>query len=177
MTPVAGALLVATPVLDDPHFLRSVVWLAEHGEDGTLGFIINRPLEMPMSDLWEACPPSLADLQCAGEGGPVERHKGLLVHGIGTLADAAPLHHGLYVGGSIQALADRWRGGADAMGPRLFLGHSGWSPGQLEREIAAGAWLVRPGKLEQVLIPPVDGDALWKQLTLLRPVDEGPSVN
>ena len=177
MNPTAGALLVATTALDDPHFLRSVVWLAEHGEDGTLGFIINRPLDLPLTDLWEGCPLALTDLRCAAEGGPVERNKGLLVHGMGNLLDAVPLHQGLYVGGDLEALSHRWREGADAAGPRLFLGHSGWAPGQLEREIAAGSWVVRPGSLEQVLVPPVDGDALWKALAVRRPTDLGPSLN
>lgn len=178
MTPAAGVLLVATTVLDDPHFHRSVVWLAEHSDDGTLGFIINRPLDMTLADLWDGCPPALANVRCAGEGGPVERHKGLLLHGVANLPDTAPLHPGLYVGGNLDALAARWPHGADAFGPRLFLGHSGWSPGQLDREIAHGAWTLRPGRLDLLLRPPADGDALWRELAHRRSSETGePSVN
>ncbi len=178
MSPAAGVLLVATSVLDDPNFHRAVVWVAEHGDDGTLGFIINRPLEMPLADLWEGCPDSLSSLCCAAEGGPVERNKGLLVHGLATMPDTAPLHHGLYVGGSLDHLAKRWSNGPDSFGPRLFLGHSGWSPGQLDREIASGAWTLRPGRLDLILRPPTDGDALWQELAHRRASETGePSVN
>lgn len=177
MTPAPGVLLVAAPAMDDPNFQRSVVWLAEHNDDGTLGFIVNRPIRSTLAELWEGCPAALGRLVCAAEGGPVERHKGLLVHGRCDLPAAAPLAAGVCVGGDLQALAEHWQHGTDSTGPRLFLGHSGWAPGQLIAEIAAGGWILRPGRLAHVLTVPSDGDGLWRSLCRSAPATLDPSPN
>lgn len=151
MVPAAGMLLVASTTLSEPSFMRSVIYLLEHDEDGTLGFIINRPLDIALSDLWADCPAGLGPAKVAAEGGPVDRNKGLLLHSCNELPGAQPMGNGLAVGGDMEALARRYAKGADPSGPRLFLGHSGWAPGQLATEIAEGAWVLRPGSLDLVL--------------------------
>ena len=178
MQPAAGRFLIASPTLEDPNFMRSVVILAEHGAEGSLGFIINRPLDMPLGDLWAECPACLADSALAGDGGPVERQKGLLVHTVLSLEGTAPLGLGLVVGGDLNALAACWSGGPDNHGPRLFLGHSGWAPGQLDKEIAEGAWLVRPGDPQLVVDAKGGGGAtLWDRLVRAEQRRSEPSVN
>ena len=163
MTPVAGMLLVASPQLSDPNFVRTVVYLLDHGDNGTLGFVLNRPLEVPLSELWGEVPEQLAGLRVAAEGGPVVRHKGLLVHRCIDLSGAQLLSEGFAIGGDLDALAKRFASGCDEHGPRLFLGHSGWAPGQLLAELEEGAWLLRSGRPEQLLNPqPALG--LWQQL-------------
>jgi putative transcriptional regulator len=176
MDPAPGMFLVASPRLADANFMRSVVVLLEHDQGGSLGLIINRPLGMPLRDLWAEVPPSLEGATVAAEGGPVERQKGILLHGAPELAGAQPVGLGLAIGGDLDALAVRWAGGADHLGPRLFLGHSGWSPGQLAAEIAEGAWLVRPGLLEAVLNCD-SGGSLWERLTDRRTGLPDPSLN
>jgi putative transcriptional regulator len=163
MRPRSGVLLVATPQLTDPNFVRSVIYLLDHGDGGSLGFIINRPLEVPLSDLWTEAPAGLSDAHIAAEGGPVDKHKGLLLHCEPTLLGAQPMGEGVAIGGDLSALAERWAMGSDLSGPRLFLGHSGWTPGQLQNEIDDGAWMVRPGRLD-LLIAPRPSDLLWQQL-------------
>ena len=163
MVPAAGMLLVASIALSEPSFMRSVIYLLEHDEDGTLGFIINRPLDMALSDLWAECPSGLGQAKVAAEGGPVDRNKGLLLHGVSGLPGAQPMGHGLAVGGDIEALARRFAKGANPHGPRLFLGHSGWAPGQLANEIAEGTWVLRPGSLDLVLNSRPNG-TLWQHL-------------
>ncbi|MBA3708603.1 MAG: YqgE/AlgH family protein [Planctomycetes bacterium] len=170
MDPAAGALLVASPQLTDPNFHRCVIYLVDHGAKGTLGFIINRPLDVDLRDIWSEVPAGLAGTRAAAEGGPVERDKGLLLHGnpdlpgaqvMGTASDA--LSQLIVVGGEVDALAVRFEAGCDATGPRLFLGHSGWLPGQLDQEIREGAWIIRPGRRELLLdICPVDD--LWQMM-------------
>ncbi|HYE08244.1 MAG TPA: YqgE/AlgH family protein [Planctomycetota bacterium] len=151
MQPAAGMLLVASANLTEPSFMRAVVYLLEHDEDGTLGFIINRPLDIPLSELWSECPPGLITARIAAEGGPVEPNKGLLLHTCLDLPGVQAMGLGLAVGGDLDALAKRYLEGGDDSGPRLFLGHSGWAPGQLQAEIEEGAWIVRPGKPELVV--------------------------
>jgi putative transcriptional regulator len=163
MRPRSGVLLVASPRLTDPNFLRAVVYLLDHGESGSLGFIVNRPLDVPLVELWNEVPAGLADARIAAEGGPVDKHKGLLLHGDLSLPGAQMMGEGVAVGGDLPALAERWITGGDHAGPRLFLGHSGWTAGQLEVEIGEGAWIVRPGRID-LLMTPKPSDLLWQQL-------------
>ena len=119
MQAAAGSLLVASANLTDPAFMRAVVYLLEHDDDGTLGFIINRPLDIPLSELWSECPASLGGSRVAAEGGPVDRNKGLLLHTAVDLSGVQSMGLGLAVGGDLDALAKRFADGADDAGPRL----------------------------------------------------------
>ncbi len=107
--------------------------------------------------------PASPTARLAGEGGPVDRHKGLLLHACMDLAGAHPVSPTVAVGGDAAALAARWPDGGDLSGPRLFLGHSGWGLGQLERELEEGAWILRPGRPE-LLLDPYPPAGLWQQL-------------
>ncbi len=163
MKPRPGIVLVASPKLTDSNFQRTVVYLLEHGEGGSLGFVINRPLYVPLSELWGDVPACLADAKVAAEGGPVDRHKGLLLHRALDLSGAQAMGEGVAVGGDLGELAERWSAGSDDTGPRLFLGHSGWTSGQLAAEIEEGAWILRPGRID-LLLNPKPADMLWHQL-------------
>jgi putative transcriptional regulator len=169
-------VLVASPHLKDPHFTQAVVYLVDHGPDGSLGFIVNRPLDVPLSTLWDEVPTRFRDLRIAALGGPVDPDKGLLLHGHPDLPESQPMAKGIAVGGSISALLTRYADGPDQTGPRLLLGHSGWVPGQLDHELSAGAWLLRPGQPSWLLdaIPPVH---LWQHLLDGRPGLPDPSLN
>src|SRR5688572_16292688 len=148
MRPRPGVLLVASPQLSDPNFVRTVVYLLDHSDSGSLGFIVNRPLDVQLGELWREAPGGLPEAYIRAEGGPVDKHKGLLLHGDTTLAGTQLMGDGIAVGGDLAALQERWATGGDHLGPRLFLGHSGWTAGQLDREIEEGAWLVRPGRID-----------------------------
>jgi putative transcriptional regulator len=164
MNPAAGMVLVSSPSLIQPAFLRTVVYLVEHNTgEGTLGFIVNRPLDVALKDLWTECPVGLSDLKIAADGGPVERDKGLLIHSCLDLPGAQAMGQGLAIGGELDALAERYATGSDETGPRLFLGRSGWMPGQLENEIKEGAWIVRPGSIE-LLLNRKPAAMLWQTL-------------
>jgi putative transcriptional regulator len=141
-TPRAGALLVATPVIGDPNFDRSVVLLLHHQPEGSLGVVLNRPAELSVA---EALPPWAALSSPPGMvhvGGPVAEG--------GVLAIARPgappptrgwseLTGGL---GALDLTLDPDELGGELAGLRLFAGHSGWGPGQLSGELAVGAWWV-----------------------------------
>jgi putative transcriptional regulator len=163
MDPAAGVILVASPQLSDPNFLHAVIFLVDHGDKGSLGFIVNRPLDVHLHEIWTEVPAGLSASRAAAEGGPVERNKGLLLHADMTLAGAQPMGAGIAVGGDVVALERRFQKGCDECGPRLFLGHSGWMPGQLDDELREGAWIIRPGRREWLLdsAPP---ENLWQMM-------------
>lgn len=174
--PAAGHLLIAQPDLLDPNFMRSVVYLVEHNADGVMGLVINRPLELSLGSIWEHCPQACSDWQCCASGGPVEPHKGLLLHGFTSLPGAYDLGHGVALGGDPGDLKQRLslhqglqQPGVN--GPRLFLGHCGWSRQQLADEICQGSWVVRQGHPHVLLDPSPDKD-LWS--TLIRAGEDLP---
>lgn len=143
-----GTLLVAGPALVDPNFRRTVVLVGEHGPDGAMGVVLNRPSPVSVA---EAVPP-LAELAGADAlvhvGGPVEpravvvlaqfaepgRAESLVVETVGFLPAEVP---------DVAAL-----GPLD--GVRVFAGYAGWAPGQLEEELVEGAWLVLRGRAADV---------------------------
>lgn len=164
MAPCAGCLLIATPMLDDPNFRSSVVYLVEHGRPGSLGFILNRPLDISLGEVWADCPAMLAGMRCCAQGGPVDPGRGLLMHGYEDIPACQCMGEGLFIGGEIEPL--RRRALADpelpARGPRLLLGHAGWEHDQLAGEIALGAWIVRPGAA-RLLLHPAPAEDLWDE--------------
>lgn len=170
-------LLVASPLLGDPNFMRSVVYLLEHHQHGSLGLIINRPLPLPLADLWLECPETVRDWRICAEGGPVERERGLLLHGHPGIPDAHRLADGLWIGGAPAALAEAALAAGDpGLGPRLFLGNSGWAPGQLVDELDAGSWLLRPGH-PRLLLDPEPDEELWRDLAGASGRGASPSSN
>ncbi len=169
-------MLVASPVLADPNFMRSVVYVLEHTASGTLGLVLNRPLDVPLGDLWDECPEALGGEQLCAEGGPVDRHKGLLLHGFTELEDTYQLAEGIAVGGDPHQLHALSEAESSHHGPRLFLGHAGWQPGQLEEEIALGSWLVREAH-PVLLLHPQPPEDLWQEMVSCYGEATEPSVN
>ncbi len=139
----AGRLLVATPVLTDPRFVKTVVLLIAHEEDGALGVVLNRASEVPV---WGVLPEWAA---LAGEppavftGGPVAPEAAICLGRarLGTRPDGwAPIDGGRL--GTVDLA-----GSPDQLGPqlerlRVFVGYAGWGAEQLEAEIEEGAWFV-----------------------------------
>lgn len=143
----AGRLLVATPLINDPNFSRTVVYVYAHEEaEGAAGVVLNRPTEEPTVEHlpeWRsvlAAPPSVF------WGGPVASTSGVVV----------------VVDGGVLRLAEDVEPPAGAVRARLFVGQAGWGPGQLEAEVDEGAWIVMDARPEDVLAPFPDG--LWSDV-------------
>lgn len=133
MRSLAGELLVATPPLADPNFDGTVVALLEHGPEGALGVVLNRPLDLRVAEALPGWEVLVAEPAVIFSGGPV--------------GDGAGLCLGVAADGSIEILdlnVDPI--GLDTAGRamRIFLGFAGWGPGQLESELAQDAWIVVP---------------------------------
>lgn len=137
--------LIAMPNLSDPIFSRALAYVCEHSERGAMGIIVNRPLGMTLSTLFEQIDidlhrPDVAELPVCF-GGPVQTDRGFVLHEpLGSWQSTLPITDDLGLTTSKDVLAAMGEGG----GPkRLFvtLGYAGWEAGQLENEIAQNSWL------------------------------------
>jgi len=142
MSSWAGRLLVATPTLLDPHFLRSVVLLLQHDEaDGALGVVLTRPTGTGVGEVLPAWVEHAADPAVVFGGGPVQPTAavclGRLAAPGGPRGGWAPLPAALL--GTVDLDVGPWPGLAAV---RVFAGYAGWSAQQLEGEVEAGAWWV-----------------------------------
>ncbi|HTL98925.1 MAG TPA: YqgE/AlgH family protein [Holophagaceae bacterium] len=145
MQSAAPCLLVANPILMDPNFLRAVVLLVEHTEDGAFGVVLNRPLPLTLA---QVC--SDGDLSYAGSegalawrGGPVEPQRGvLLVEGGLPEPEDTVLDMTHFLSHRKDLLESLFQE-QDAK-YRLYLGYAGWGPGQLDMEMEEGAWSLKP---------------------------------
>ena len=159
----AGKLLVATPELHDPNFLRTVVLVLEHSADGALGLVLNRPTDTPL----QVAIPGWAELGAAPavvfNGGPVQPEAaiGLARGASGAEGDGfAPLFADL---STVDLGRDPGVLGISVDAVRVFAGYSGWGPGQLDGELDADGWYVvdarsddtwtsRPGELWRAVL-------------------------
>jgi putative transcriptional regulator len=136
----AGQLLIAEPFLSDPNFARAVIFLCEYGEEGSIGFILNRPTQLTLGDLLpEFYTPDLS----VNQGGPVQLDTLHMIHRMPDTFGGNEIVKGVYWGGSYDALQDIVSQNEYADSDiKLFIGYAGWSPGQLEKEIEDGSWLI-----------------------------------
>lgn len=154
---LTGHLLIAVPEMDEPSFSRTVILLIHHSmEQGAMGVILNRPLNLSMKEVWANVSQQALDAEGAAHwGGPVQGPL-VLLHREMAFADYTVLP-GLYVSTqreNVEATV------AQAPIPlRFFLGYSGWGPGQLEREYAEGGWFLLPPDSDVVFTDPY---LMWK---------------
>jgi putative transcriptional regulator len=154
-----GKLLISGGRLHDDSFRHTVVLIGAHGPEGAVGVILNRPLDVTVQD----AAPALAELTDAGAplfgGGPVEPDQAVLLV---EVADTEILD--LPVFGSVGFLTgDVPADTASAIRrARVFVGHAGWGPGQLEDELRAEAWIVEPATIDDVFA--ADPASLWRRI-------------
>jgi len=162
-TSITPGVLIAAPQLYDPNFDRTVVLMCDHSEEGAMGLVINRPSPISMENVFQGlnleAPPGVAPPVLVG--GPVQPERGWLIHSSPTKeGESIEVAECIYISTSRSVLEAVQRG----IGPspyRLALGYSGWGPGQLETEIAAGAWII--GKAYPALVFDVPIEKKWEQ--------------
>ena len=167
----APGLLLAAPRLGDPNFERTVVLIGRHETEGTLGWVVNGKQLKPVRELLanSGLVPSVDDLPAsrafardARVGGPVSPATGWLVYRRSTSGLLIPgeidVGPDLAVTGDATAFAEVMRGG-EPTDFRMFLGYAGWGPGQLEKEVQAGAWL--PAAVDAELVLGTESEGLW----------------
>jgi putative transcriptional regulator len=158
MESLRGKLLIASPAIMDPNFRQTVVLLAEHSEEGAMGVVLNREGSVTVAE----AVPDLAYLAEPGDlvhvGGPVSSTS------VTVLADfEAPQHAALLVDETIgfvpAAIEEQDEIASAVRRTRVFAGHAGWGPGQLEEEMEEESWIVEDPLEEDVFT--TDPEALW----------------
>jgi putative transcriptional regulator len=165
---LGGRLLVATPLLGDPNFRRTVILIVEdEPEEGTLGVVLNRPTEVEVGQVLESWSDLATGPSVVFKGGPVSPNSALAL----ALArgEDEPLGWRSLDGSSLTARI----GLVDLEAPpelladgitslRVFAGYAGWGPGQLQAEIDEGAWYVLPGEPTDAFL--AEPERLWQEV-------------
>jgi putative transcriptional regulator len=156
---LTNQFLVAMPGMTDPNFAQTVTLVCEHGPQGALGIVVNRPLEMTFGEVFAQLGLDASRSRVAGEpvlqGGPVQTDRGFVLHSPGPRWDSTlPVSERLHLTTSRDILDALARGeGPDAA--VIALGYAGWDAGQLEEEMAQNAWLTVPADARLVFETPV----------------------
>ncbi len=177
-----GKLLIASPAIEDPNFRRTVVLMAEHSDEGAMGLVLNRAMPATVA---EAVPDLvwLAELDApVHEGGPVSAQSVVVLAEFDEPAFSALLVED-DLGFVPAEVEDPGALGEALRRARVFAGHAGWGPGQLEAEMEEESWIVVPAEREDVFCE--DPDELWSavlrrqgaSLALLSTMPADPSLN
>lgn len=136
-----GKILISEPFLSDTYFKRSVVFLTEHNQEGSVGFVLNKPIELKLQDVLQDFPDTDSGISI---GGPVNTNTVHYIHTLGKkLPESIQVTKNIWWGGSFDILKEMAISGAiKGHELRFFLGYSGWSPNQLDNELEENAWLI-----------------------------------
>lgn len=147
-TNLSHHFLIAMPSMVDPNFAKSLTYICEHNDQGALGVVVNRPIDMTLSALLNQIKIPLRDARQANlpiyYGGPVQVDRGFVLHRpAGGWQSSLPVRDDV----ALTTSRDILQAVGDGQGPRdllVSLGYAGWAPGQLEHEIKQNAWLTVP---------------------------------
>lgn len=160
LKPEKGRLLISEPYLADPNFERTVVLLCEHNEEGSFGFVVNKPSIIKIGEVME-------DIRNVDErvfvGGPVQQDTLHFLHRNTNIEKAVKIRDEIYWGGDFEALVTQLDTAAvRASDVRFYLGYSGWASGQLESELQEDSWIVCDFVTDELLFD-TDPTVVWKK--------------
>lgn len=176
MTPehdLTDHFLIAMPGLQDPNFSRTLTYICEHGEQGAMGIVVNRPTPMKLGEMLDQLDIAIED-PAVGElplywGGPVQPERGFVLHSGDSRWDATLV---ITPEVSITTSRDILQAIARGEGPAqslIALGYAGWGAGQLETELSSNAWLSGPA--DQAILFELPAEARWQAAASLLGVD------
>ena len=159
LKPTKGKILISEPFLVDYYFKRSVVLLAEHNEEGSFGLIVNKPVDIILSDIIQDFPIFDTPVYL---GGPVKTDSLYFIHTLGEeIENSLEITNGLFWGGEIEHVKELITiGKIQPNDIKFFVGYSGWVPKQLDGELARNSWLVSNTSAKQVMRS--NPENLWK---------------
>ena len=159
-----GKILIAEPsIIGDISFNRSIILLVEHGNNGSIGFILNKPMNLNISDL---IPEIESDFKIYN-GGPVQQDNLYFIHKISDLIpECIMISEGLYWSGNFEyVLKLIKKGEINKNDIRFFLGYSGWDSNQLNNELNNNTWILAENSHNKNIITAVD-EVFWKNKML-----------
>ena len=160
---LTGQLLLATPQLREPTFYRTVVLLLDHGDDGAMGVVLNRPLEVEVAAVLPGWQPHTTEPGVLFQGGPVGLDSALgLVAVPGDADEPTGVRRISGALGLVDLDVEPLSVVSDLAGLRVFAGYAGWTLGQLEREIEEGSWYVVEGEARDPFS--ANPSALWREV-------------
>lgn len=160
LSPSKGRILVSEPYLPDPNFERTIILLCEHNEDGTFGFVLNKPSEVRIGDVIEGFEDFDVPVLI---GGPVQQDTLHYLHRCRDLPNAIHVVDDIYWGGEFENLKSLINTKQlQTIDVKFFLGYSGWSAGQLDGELDVDSWIVSD-RIDNTLIFETEPQDMWKK--------------
>lgn len=158
-----GIFLIANKGLKDPNFNRSVILITQYDPTGTIGLVINRPLQMPASEVLPPLQNLGLDTGNLHVGGPVAVNSlQLLIRSPSNLDDSLKVFDDVYLINESAVLTQLLNGGIPSSALRLYAGYAGWAAGQLESELLRGDWYLWRADSGDIFITPPD--TVWPKL-------------
>jgi putative transcriptional regulator len=159
--PEKGKVLISEPFLPDTFFNRSIVYLTDHTEQGSVGFILNKKLDLKICDAIEGFEDWEEKLNMGGPVAPDTLH---YLHNLGSLIPKSiKVENNIFWGGDIDIIRELIKTGKIRNSQiRFFLGYSGWSAGQLERELSEDSWVI--ATVESDIVMSNRGEDTWKRV-------------
>ncbi len=165
MTLEKGIFLVAAPALRDPNFRQTVVLLCEHGPEGALGVVVNRPTAMSISEALPQVPVLEGQRHVLFAGGPVQTNQVMLLYRLSQVPDNShPVFDGVCLGGDLDVMERILTDTPGREAFRAYLGYSGWGPGQLEAEMKTGSWITMPA--DPIVVFEKEPTKIWSDVVL-----------
>ncbi len=182
LKPAQGRILLSDPFMTDLTFSRTVILLTEYKNEGAVGFVLNKPLNVDIHDLIDDFP--IFDGKVYA-GGPVDTNHLYYIHTSNKIDGAVEIIPGLYWGGNFEVIKQLIEEGTLHNGNiRFFAGYSGWGKNQLENEINANSWYVASSK-HIPLFNDDTGNTMWtnvikelgKEFIIIANIPENPNLN
>jgi putative transcriptional regulator len=158
VAPKKGRILVAEPFLQDNYFKRSIVLLTDYSSEGSVGFVLNKPLDVKVNEVVSDFP-SISSM--VSIGGPVSTNTIHYIHTYGEeIPNAVKVFDNIYWGGDFAYIKEMITEGKLLSNQiRFFLGYSGWQAGQLESELQQNSWLITEINSQSIMNP---HENIWK---------------
>jgi len=159
--PEKGKILISEPFLPDTFFNRSIVYLTDHTPQGSVGFILNKKLDLKVSAAIEGFESWNENLSMGGPVAPDTLH---YIHNLGNLIpDSILIEGNIFWGGDIDRIRELIKNGKIKQSQiRFFLGYSGWSAGQLDRELKENSWVI--ARVNSNIVLNNKDDDIWKRV-------------
>lgn len=156
-----GSVLISEPFLADSNFERTVILLCEHDENGSFGFVLNKPTELIVRDLLEE---NINIDKRVFIGGPVQQNSFNFIHCDASVEGSQKITNSLFWGGNFEQL--KVRAETNQLNIeffKFFIGYSGWSQGQLDQELEAKSWIVAEN-IDNRLLLSEGKEETWKKI-------------